>query len=93
MQAIRTRYIGPTKVRGSRIQAKCEAKTIYMSYDHGLNLDENHRQACEILLCEMNWLKEHGRYSEMVGGSFDRDMYWVFSDDIKTRASSSKAAA
>ena len=38
MQAIRTRYIGPTNTRDSRIQAKCEAKTIYVSYDHALTI-------------------------------------------------------
>ena len=78
MQAIRTRYFGPTNVRGSRIQAKCEAKTIYLSYDHALNLDENHQAACQKLLSIMDW------GSPMVGGTFANDMYWVFQNDMNT---------
>ena len=42
MQAIRTKYFGPTNSRGSCIQAKCEARTIYMPYRHELDIYENH---------------------------------------------------
>jgi hypothetical protein len=86
MQSIRTRHFGPSNVKGSRIQAKCEARTIYVAYDHALNLDQNHRAACRALLLAMNWTAEHGRYSPMVGGFFARDMYWVFQTDISTGA-------
>ena len=77
MQAIRTRYIGPTNTRGSRIQAKCEAKTIYVSYDHALNTAENHMAACRKLADSLEWGK--GPYNTMHGGSFGNDTYWVFS--------------
>jgi len=77
MQAIRTRYIGPTNTRDSRIQAKCEAKTIYMSYDHALNIDENHMVACRKLADSLGW--GNGPYNTMHGGSFGNDIYWVFS--------------
>jgi hypothetical protein len=85
MQAIRTRYHGPTNIRGSRISAKCEARTIYVSYDHALNIEENHRAACRELVRVMGWGKREGtKYSDMVGGCFDGDWYWVFQNDIST---------
>jgi hypothetical protein len=85
MQAIRTRYHGPSNVRGSRISAKCEARTIYVSYDHALNSEENHRSAARELVRVMDWGKRpNTKYSHMVGGGFAHDMYWVFQDSIST---------
>jgi hypothetical protein len=87
MQAIRTRYIGPSNVRGSRIQAKCEARTMYVSYDHALNLGENHRAACEALMLAMGWIPEHPtHYENRVGGVFAHDYYWVALNDTQTGA-------
>lgn len=76
MQAIRTRYIGPSNVKGSRIQAKCEAKTIYVSYDHALNIDENHNAARQALVRLMGWDSPY--YAPMVSGCFENDYYHVF---------------
>lgn len=81
MQAIRTKYCGPTNTRGSRIQASCEAKTIYVPYNHALNSDANHRAACEALLRALGWTADNGRFSDMVGGSHGGAMYWVFVND------------
>jgi hypothetical protein len=81
MLAIRTKYFGPPNVRGSRIQAQCKAKTIYVPYDHALNSDENHRAACKKLLSIMGW------GAPMVGGTFANDMYWVFRNDMTTKES------
>jgi hypothetical protein len=80
MQAIRTRYFGPTNTRGSRIQAKAEAGAIYVNYDHGLNTKENHKAACDALLFKLKWLWTHGHYTSMVGGEFNGDYYWVFTE-------------
>ena len=82
MQAIRTRYHGPTDTRGSRISAKCEAGTIYVRYDHALNIDGNHKAACEAMTRELGWRGPN--YAPMVEGGFDGDMYWVFADSIET---------
>lgn len=78
MQAIRTRYHGPSNSRGSRISAKCEAKTIYVSYDHALSIDGNHKAACAALIAKMQWDTDH--YADVVCGVFDNDHYWVFDD-------------
>ena len=79
MQAIRTKYFGPTNWKGSRIQASCKTKTIYVPYDHALNGDENHRAACEELLRVMGWTADKSNhFTDMVGGEYDHAMYWVF---------------
>jgi hypothetical protein len=71
MQAIRTRYHGPTNSRGSRIIAKCEGGSITMPYDHAQNLEGNHAAAARLLLERMGWPNVY------FGGVFDRDYYWV----------------
>lgn len=76
MQAIRTRYSGPTNTRGSRIHAKCEAGSLSVSYDHSLNSEENHKAACDALIKKLDWTSPH--YAPMVGGEFDGATYWVF---------------
>lgn len=80
MQAIRTRYIGPGNNRGSRIQAKCEACTIYMPYRYELNIEENHVAARELLVAKMKWDKPY--YQPMVCGFFANDGYHVFMEKV-----------
>lgn len=82
MQAIRTKYISATNTKGSRIQASCETKTIYVPYNHALSLDGNHRAACERLMRAMEWTSDYGRaYTEMTGGWYGGAMYWAFQSD------------
>jgi hypothetical protein len=78
MQAIRTRYHGPTNTRGSRISATCEAGRLSVPYDHSKNLDANHRAACEAMRARLEWVAPH--YAPMIGGTFAGDTYWVFAD-------------
>lgn len=81
MQAIKTKYIGPSATKGSRIQASCEAKTIYVPYTHALDSDGNHRAACEALLLAMGWTTDNSQhYSDMVGGWHTDGMFWVFAN-------------
>lgn len=48
MQAIRTKFVGPTNTRGSRIIAtSCDARTV-MPYDHEISAEDNHARAAEI---------------------------------------------
>jgi hypothetical protein len=76
MQAIRTRYHGPTNSKGSRFSAQCEAGRIYVPYDYALNSDENHEAAAKALAKKLGW--DTDRYPPMAGGVFDNDYYWVF---------------
>ena len=78
MQAIRTKFHGPTNSKGSRVSAKCEAKTIYVSWDHSLNSEQNHKAAAEKLRSVMGWNTPF--YGDIVGGEFDGNHYWVFDD-------------
>lgn len=78
MQAVRTKYHGPTNTNGSRISAQCEAGRIYVSYDHALDIAGNHKAACDALIKKLGWNTDH--YADMVGGEFDGAMYWVFDD-------------
>jgi hypothetical protein len=54
-QAIRTKYHGPSNVRGSRIGATCAARQIFVHYDDGLNLEENHIAAAKELQTRLGW--------------------------------------
>lgn len=71
MQAIRTRYYGPTNTRGSRIVAKCEAGTLSMPYDYSLDADQNHAKAAQLLVDRLQWGDVYH------GGTFENDFYWV----------------
>ena len=45
MQAILTKYHGPTNTRPSRVSATWGKHRVYVSWDHGLDTIENHAQA------------------------------------------------
>lgn len=55
MQAIRTRYHGPTNTRGSRISAQCAAGRLSVPYAHALDLTDNHRAAADALIAKLDW--------------------------------------
>ena len=76
MQAIRTRYFSASDTKGSRIQAKGSGGSIYVGYDHALDIEDNHRAACRALVKKLKW-DANGR-SPMYGGVFENDYYWVF---------------
>jgi len=68
MQAIVTKFFGPTNSRGSRVKAKCQAGSVTLSWDHALNLDGNHDAAAQALASKLGWdRKEY--YGKMVSGS------------------------
>lgn len=55
MQAIRTKYLPPTNVRGSRVKAMAHAGSITIGWDCSLNTDDNHWAAAEALIKKMKW--------------------------------------
>jgi hypothetical protein len=67
MQAIITKYLGPTDHRGARVKATADAGTVTVSWDHALNTEDNHRAAAEALANEYRWLD--GGDWKLVGGS------------------------
>ncbi len=54
-QAIVTKYIGPTNMRGSRIKAQASAGSLTLEWDNGLNPDDNHLAAAKALATKMGW--------------------------------------
>ena len=56
MKAIVTKYVGPTNTKPSRIVAKAEGvKSVTVSYDHSLNVADNHKAAALALCNRMGW--------------------------------------
>lgn len=55
MQAIQTRYFGPTNVRGSRVKASAQAGSIMLDWDDALDSDANHCAAALALARKLNW--------------------------------------
>ena len=71
-QAIKTRYIGPTNSRGSRVVAECDAGKVTVSWDYALGVSDNHQAACRALMDKFGWTQP------MAGGGYkDGSMFWV----------------
>lgn len=49
MQAIITKYLPVTDRKSSRIKAVCERGSLTVTWDHALDVGENHRAACDAL--------------------------------------------
>lgn len=71
MQAIVTKYLGPTERRGSRIKATAQAASVIVDYDDALSSEKNHTAAAAKLCARLMWA---GIY--IGGGTPDGD--WVF---------------
>lgn len=76
MQAITTKYIGPTNTKGSRVKATTESGvSITLSWDSSLNSDENHVRAAKRLCSKMDWLMDG---EKLIGGHIEHGMVFVF---------------
>lgn len=69
MQAIETKFIGPTNELGSRIRARAATGRLLVGYNHGLNLEDNHRAAAEALRHKLGWTKAKGYKFELHTGT------------------------
>lgn len=59
MQAIQTRYHGPTNTKGSRYSAAYHGGRIYVPTDHALDSFANHQAAAKILAIKLGWVGEY----------------------------------
>lgn len=82
-QAIVTKHLGPTNVRGSRVKATAEAGSVTLSWDHSLNSEANHRKAAEALCTKFKWTGDYygdlhcgGMPNKIGGGGY----VFVFAD-------------
>lgn len=73
MKAIRTRYHSRTETKPARISARDQdGNQVIRSYDGGISAEANHYSIALNLRNKMDW------EGNLVGGSYDGDMYWVF---------------
>ena len=78
-QAITTKYIGPTDMRGSRVKASCDARSITYGWDDALNVDQNHTMAALRLMRVLEWHKPMAGASKvrLVGGCTKNQYHFV----------------
>jgi hypothetical protein len=55
LQAITTKFIGPSNVRGSRVKAVAAAGYVVLNWDPAMNSDDNHTAAAKALATKFNW--------------------------------------
>lgn len=77
MQAIVTKYLGPTNSKGSRVKATCEARPrgLSVGWDYGAgnatgqsDIEANHNRAAVALIRSMGWLGTWARGALPSGG-------------------------
>lgn len=88
MQTIITKYLGPTKTKGSRIKAKPSGnvKQVTIAFDYSLNDEGNHALAAQMLLNKLGWRGEW-----RMGGT-DKGYVFVNVNDINSPKLMAKTA-
>ena len=61
MQAIKTKFLGPTNSRGSRYKASCEAGSLVLGSDQRLGSEDNHVRVAHALITKLGWFHEPDR--------------------------------
>ena len=61
MQAITTRFHGPTNTRGSRYTASCETGRLTVEADHTLGSEDNHVRVARLLITKLGWFHDETR--------------------------------
>lgn len=84
-KAIITKYLGQTNFRCSRVTAFCDGGRVTISYDQGMNSDENHFLAAMKLAHKLGWYGPRFQGNWIAGGlpSNDGNVY-VYNDGDKT---------
>ena len=73
MQAILTKFHGPTNIRGSRISATCAGGRVIVPYPHDLSGQECHEYAAKKLVNKLGWTGDH--YGKLEGGQLHTGDY------------------
>ena len=63
MQAIVTKYLGPTNSRGARVKATCQAGSKTIPWDYALDVAANHDAVAHALARKLGWISQTGAYS------------------------------
>jgi hypothetical protein len=73
MQAIVTKFIAPSSIKGSRIKATCQAGSITLPWDHAQGPRGNHTAAALALATRYGW-----NYGEWISAELpDSSLVWV----------------
>jgi hypothetical protein len=55
LQAITTKFLGPTDSRGARVKARAQAGSVTVPWNHALGVEDNHIRAAQALAIKMDW--------------------------------------
>lgn len=83
MQAIQTKYLGPTNTKGSRIKATCAAGSVTISYPYDLSGMDCHAAAAKALVDKMGWNDAH--YGGLLGGQLADGTYVFVFDNAASK--------
>jgi hypothetical protein len=61
MQAIQTKFFGPTNTRGARYKATCEAGSLTLPMDYAINSEDNHVRVASALIAKLGWFHDINR--------------------------------
>jgi len=76
-QAIVTKYLCPTNHKCARIKAYADAGAVTISWDHALNVEDNHYAAAKSLADKYGWLDApYNQY--LVGGGMPQNSDYAF---------------
>ena len=78
MQAIHVKFLCPTNFKGSRYKATCQAGSVTVHSDHGLNPSQNAARAAIALCVKLDWTGEL-----VEGGLPDGSYAFVFTSGDK----------
>ncbi len=73
-QAIETKFIRASGVRGPRIKASAWGGSITIGYDYALDVQDNHKAAADALIAKMGW---NGTYAQGGNAKGDGGYYFV----------------
>lgn len=82
MQAIITKFYGPTNTKGARIKAECNSGSVFVAYEYGLNTQDNHWQAAKALIAKQGWQDWDSKW--IAGGSPDGKGYCFVNDGVRS---------
>jgi hypothetical protein len=83
MQAIITKYFGPTNTRGSRIKAQCAAGSVTIGYPYELSGMDCHAKAAKALVNKLGWTDAH--YGGLLGGQLPNGDYAFVFDNAASK--------
>lgn len=86
VQAIVTKFIGPTNTLGARIKAKASAGSVTMPWDHSFSIEANHAKAAQTLADKLEW---SGKWFQ---GGMPDDTGYVFVSAARDSLSAFSAA-